>query len=59
MLAIFFRQTTPSPILEAAGLVAAVIGLVLFLDGLRVAVMPMAMQVRHLTVSTVRVGGQG
>jgi hypothetical protein len=38
VLAIFFKKTTPSPALEAAGLVAAVLGLVLFLDGLRVAV---------------------
>jgi hypothetical protein len=45
VLAIFFRESTPTPALEAAGLVAAVLGLVLFLDGLRVAVMPMAMLV--------------
>ena len=45
MLAIFFRKTTPTPVLEAAGLISAAIGLVLFLDGLRVAIMPMAMLV--------------
>lgn len=45
MLAIFFRKTTPTPVLEAAGLVSAVIGLVFFLEGLRVAIMPMAMLV--------------
>jgi hypothetical protein len=45
VLAIFFRKATPTPGLEAAGLIAAVVGLVLFLDGLRVAVMPMAMLV--------------
>lgn len=45
VLAIFFRQTTPTPALEAAGLISAVIGLVLFLDGLRVAIMPMALLV--------------
>jgi hypothetical protein len=45
VLAIFFRKTTPTPGLEAAGLISAVVGLVLFLDGLRVAVMPMAMLV--------------
>jgi uncharacterized membrane protein len=45
VLAIFFHKTTPTPGLEAAGLISAVVGLVLFLDGLRVAVMPMAMLV--------------
>jgi hypothetical protein len=45
VLAIFFRKTTPTPGLEAAGLISAVIGLVLFLEGLRVAIMPMAMLV--------------
>jgi membrane associated rhomboid family serine protease len=45
VLAIFFRKTTPTPALEAAGLISAVIGLVLFLEGLRVAIMPMAMLV--------------
>jgi membrane associated rhomboid family serine protease len=45
VLAIFFQKTTPTPGLEAAGLISAVIGLVLFLEGLRVAVMPMAMLV--------------
>lgn len=45
MLAIFFRKTTSTPLLEAAGLISAVIGLVLFLEGLRVAIMPMAMLV--------------
>lgn len=41
VLAIFFRKSTPTPALEAAGLISAVIGLVLFLEGLRVAIMPM------------------
>ncbi|WIA21511.1 hypothetical protein OEZ85_000714 [Tetradesmus obliquus] len=45
VMAIFFRKSTPTPGLEAAGLISAVVGLVLFLDGLRVAVMPMAMLV--------------
>lgn len=45
VLAVFFQKTTPTPGLEAAGLISAVIGLVLFLEGLRVAVMPMAMLV--------------
>lgn len=45
VLAIFFRKTTPTPLLEAAGLISAVIGLVFFLEGLRVAIMPMAMLV--------------
>jgi len=45
VLAIFFRKTTPTPVLEAAGLISAVVGLVLFLEGLRLAVMPMAMLV--------------
>jgi hypothetical protein len=45
VLAIFFRKSSPTPLLEAGGLLAAVAGLVLFLDGLRVCVMPMAMLV--------------
>ncbi|GBF88834.1 hypothetical protein Rsub_01735 [Raphidocelis subcapitata] len=44
-MAVFFRKGSPTPWLEAAGLVSAVVGLVLFLDGLRVAVMPMALLV--------------
>jgi hypothetical protein len=45
VMAAFFRKASPTPLLEAAGLASAVVGLVLFLDGLRVAVMPMALLV--------------
>lgn len=48
VLAVFFHKTVSDPATAAAGLFSAVLGLVLFLDGLRLAVMPMAMQVTQL-----------
>jgi hypothetical protein len=45
VLAAFFHKTAADPGVAAAGLLSAVLGLVLFLDGLRLAIMPMAMQV--------------
>ena len=45
VLAVFFHKTVNDPGVAAAGLLAAVVGLVLLLDGLRLAIMPMAMQV--------------
>lgn len=48
VLAVFFHKTVSNPATAAAGLFSAVLGLVLFLDGLRLAVMPMAMQVTQL-----------
>jgi hypothetical protein len=45
VLAAFFHKTADDPGIAAAGLLSAVLGLVLFLDGLRLAIMPMAMQV--------------
>ncbi|WIA21356.1 hypothetical protein OEZ85_000577 [Tetradesmus obliquus] len=45
VLAIFFHKSSSTPGIDAAGLMSAVAGLVLFLEGLRVAVMPMALLV--------------
>lgn len=45
VLAIFFRKTSATPGIDAAGLISAIAGLVLFLEGLRVAIMPMALLV--------------
>lgn len=45
VLAIFFHKVADDPGVAAAGLLSAVLGLVLFLDGLRLSIMPMAMQV--------------
>lgn len=62
VLAIFFHKTAEDPGVAAAGLMSAVLGLVLFLDGLRLSIMPMAMQVRskHMPVSQfVRAVTQG
>lgn len=46
MLAIFFHKAPDHPGTAAAGLLSAVLGLGLFLDGLRLSIMPLAMQVR-------------
>ncbi|KAF6254259.1 hypothetical protein COO60DRAFT_335180 [Scenedesmus sp. NREL 46B-D3] len=45
VLAIFFNKSSSTPGIDAAGLLSAVVGLVLFLEGLRVAIMPMALLV--------------
>jgi hypothetical protein len=45
VLAIFFKKSSSTPGIDAAGLISAVAGLVLFLEGLRVAIMPMALLV--------------
>lgn len=45
ILAIFFKKTSSTPGIDAAGLISAIVGLVLFLEGLRVAIMPMALLV--------------
>lgn len=45
VLALFFHKAAGDPGVAAAGLLSAVMGLVLFLDGLRLSIMPMAMQV--------------
>jgi hypothetical protein len=45
VLAIFFHKSSSTPAIDAAGLLSAVAGLVLFLEGLRVAIMPMALLV--------------
>jgi len=45
VLALFFHKAAGDPGTQAAGLLSAVMGLVLFLDGLRLSIMPMAMQV--------------
>jgi hypothetical protein len=45
VLAIFFNKSSSTPGIDAAGLLSAVAGLVLFLEGLRVAIMPMALLV--------------
>lgn len=45
VLAIFFRKSSSTPGIDAAGLISAIVGLVLFLEGLRVAIMPMALLV--------------
>jgi hypothetical protein len=53
VLAVFFHKTVSDPATAAAGLFSAVLGLVLFLDGLRLAVMPMAMQVTQLHSTSI------
>ncbi|KAI8476127.1 MAG: hypothetical protein J3K34DRAFT_516801 [Monoraphidium minutum] len=45
VLAVFFRKAANDPGLQAAGLISACFGLVLFLEGLRVCVMPLAEEV--------------
>ncbi|KAF5832814.1 hypothetical protein DUNSADRAFT_11187 [Dunaliella salina] len=40
-MAIFFQRQSTQPGLQAAGLISAIIGLTLFVDGLRVCVMPL------------------
>jgi hypothetical protein len=45
VLSIFFHKSSSTPSIDAAGLISAVAGLVLFLEGLRVAIMPMALLV--------------
>ena len=41
VMAIYFQETVNAPAELAGGLIAAMIGLVLFVDGLRVAIMPL------------------
>lgn len=47
VLAVFFKKAPDNPGIAAAGLLSAVLGLVLFLDALRLAIMPMAMEVSN------------
>jgi len=42
VLGIFYSQTIYDPGLQVMGLILAIIGLTMFLDGLRVSIMPMA-----------------